>query len=37
MHKKDIIDHSSDLVECAANQLDENNYEANLSEILTPQ
>ncbi len=37
MHKKDIIDNSSDLVVCAANQLDENNYEANLSEILTPQ
>ena len=37
MHKKNINNNSSYLVECAANQLDENNYEANLSEILTPQ
>ena len=37
MQKKDLIENSSDLVECAENQVDENNNEANISEILTPQ
>ncbi|CAL4093316.1 unnamed protein product [Meganyctiphanes norvegica] len=31
------IENSSDLVECAENQVDENNNEANIREILTPQ
>ena len=34
MHKKDIIENSSDLVECAENQVDKNNNETNISEML---
>ena len=37
MHKKDIIENSSDLVECAENQVDKNSNETNISEMFTLQ
>ena len=37
IHKKDIIENSSDLVECAENQVDKNSNETNISEMLTLQ
>ena len=36
-HNKDLTDNSSDVVDCAENQVDGNNNEANVSEILSPQ